>query len=64
MNDAIPWEKLYVPILRQLLDRLDLKVYFLVADTTDIGPEHRALVLSLAYHKQAGIKRRAKWQLN
>lgn len=53
MNDAITWEKFYVPILRQLLDRLDLKVYFLVADTTDIGPGHRALVLSLAYHKRS-----------
>ncbi len=53
MNDAITWEKFYVPILRQLPGRLHLKVYFLVADTTDIGRGHRALVLSLAYHKRS-----------
>ncbi|HID63717.1 MAG TPA: hypothetical protein EYP49_13415 [Anaerolineae bacterium] len=53
MNDAITWEKFYVPILRQLPGRLNLKVYFLVADTTDIGQRHRALVLSLAYHKRS-----------
>ncbi|MFQ5874372.1 MAG: hypothetical protein ACE5JL_11300, partial [Dehalococcoidia bacterium] len=31
-NDAITWEKFYWPILKQLLDRLDLEVYCLVAD--------------------------------
>ena len=52
-NDAITWEKFYLPILRQLLDQLDLETYYLVADTTDVGQGHRALVLSLAYHKRS-----------
>ena len=52
-NDAITWEKVYLPILKQLLDRLDLEVYYLVADTTSVGQDHRALVLSLAYHKRS-----------
>lgn len=52
-NDAITWETFYLPILKQLLDRLDLEVYYLLADTTDIGQGHRALVLSLAYHKRS-----------
>jgi len=52
-NDAITWEKFYWPIIKQLLDRLDLEVYYLVADTTSVGQDHRALVLSLAYHKRS-----------
>ena len=53
MNDTITWETFYLPVLAQLLDRLDLEVYYVVADTTDIGQDHRVLVLSLAYHKRS-----------
>jgi hypothetical protein len=52
-NAAITWDKFYWPILKQLLDRLDLPVYYLVADTTDIGQDHKALILSLAYHERS-----------
>jgi hypothetical protein len=52
-NDAITWEKFYLPILEQLLDWLDLEVYYLVADITSVGQDHRALALSLAYHKRS-----------
>jgi hypothetical protein len=53
MNEAITWETHYAPLLNQLLKQLDLDVYYLVADTTDVGQNHRALVLSLAYHKRS-----------
>jgi hypothetical protein len=52
-NEAITWETFYWPILNQMLGQLDLTTYYLVADTTDIGQDHRALVLSLAYHKRS-----------
>jgi len=52
-NEAITWETHYVPLLKQLLAQLDLDVYYLVADTTDVGRNHRALVLSLAYHQRS-----------
>lgn len=38
---------------KQLLDRLHLKAYHLTADTTDVGQGHRALVISLTYHKRS-----------
>ena len=53
MNKAINWETHYVPLLHQLLKQLDLEVYYLVVDTTDVGQDHRASVLSLAYHKRS-----------
>lgn len=52
-NEAITWETFYWPILKHMLERLDLDTYYLVADTTDVGQDHRALVLSLAYHKRS-----------
>jgi len=52
MNEAITWETHYAPFLKHLLESLDLDVYYLVADTTDVGQDHRALVLSLACHKR------------
>jgi hypothetical protein len=52
-NKAITWETLYLPLIKRLLAHLDLAVYYLLADTTDIGQKHRALVLSLAYHKRS-----------
>ena len=52
MNEAITWETHYAPLIQPLLQQLDLDVYYLVVDTTDIGQNHRALVLSLAYHKR------------
>ena len=52
-NEAITWEGFYLPLLEQLLDQLDLEAYYLLADTTDIGQGHRALVLSLAYYKRS-----------
>lgn len=53
MNEAITWETHYAPFLAQLLKHLALDTYFLVADTTDVGSAHRALVLSLAYHHRS-----------
>jgi hypothetical protein len=52
-NKAITWETFYLPLIKRLLDQLDLAVYYLLADTTDMGQGHRALVLSLAYHKRS-----------
>lgn len=53
MNEAITWEKHYLPLLKLLLEQYDPEVYYLLADTTDIGQGHRALVLSLAYHNRS-----------
>ena len=52
MNEAITWETHYAPLLQPLLEQLDPDAYYLVADTTDVGQDHRALVLSLAYHQR------------
>lgn len=51
-NEQISWERTYVPLVKQLVAQLDLPVYYLVMDTTEVGANHRALVLSLAYHKR------------
>jgi len=52
-NKAITWEESYWPILEQFLAELDLAVYYLVMDTSQIGQDHRVLVLSLTYHHRA-----------
>ena len=52
MNEAITWETHYAPLLQPLFEQLDPDAYYLVADTTDVGQDHRALVLSLAYHQR------------
>lgn len=52
-NPAITWEAFYLPLLREVLGRLNLALYELVIDTTQVGAGHRAVVLSLAYHKRS-----------
>jgi len=53
MNTAVSWEKYYVPFLQQLLRHLTVSRYTLIFDTTDIGPAHRAVGLSLAYQQRS-----------
>lgn len=52
-NPAITWEGFYLPLLQEALRRLNLALYELVIDTTQVGAGHRAVVLSLAYHKRS-----------
>lgn len=52
-NEAITWEEFYWPQAERMLKRLYVSKYELLIDTTDIGTEHRAVVLSLAYHKRS-----------
>jgi hypothetical protein len=52
-NPAITWEAFYLPLLQAALGRLRLPVYELVMDTTQVGAEHRAVVLSLTYHNRS-----------
>jgi hypothetical protein len=53
MNPAVTWETYYLPLLRELLSHLEVPMYTVVFDTTEIGPHHRALVLSLTYHHRS-----------
>lgn len=53
MNEAITWEEFYWPQVERLLKSLFVSKYELLIDTTDVGTEHRAVVLSLAYHKRS-----------
>jgi len=53
MNEAITWEEFYWPQAERLLKSLYVSRYELLIDTTDIGTEHRAVVLSLAFHKRS-----------
>ena len=52
-NEAVTWETHYLPLLKQVYAKLELPVYYLLMDTTDVGSDHRALVLSLAYHNRS-----------
>ena len=52
-NDAITWECFYAPLVKLLLKSLSLPTYYLVIDTTDVGSNHRALVLSLSYQNRS-----------
>ena len=52
-NKAITWEEFYWPQVERLLKSLYVPAYYLLIDTTDVGEEHRAVVLSLAYHKRS-----------
>ena len=52
-NDAITWECFYAPLVEILLKSLSLPTYYLVIDTTDVGKNHRALVLSLSYQNRS-----------
>lgn len=52
-NKAITWKQFYLPLLKPLLNQLELEAYYLVMDTTDVGQNHRAVVLSLAYHQRS-----------
>ena len=53
MNEAITWEEFYWPQVERVLKSLYVPVYKLLIDTTDVGTEHRAVVLSLAYHNRS-----------
>ena len=53
MNEAITWEEFYWPQVERMLKSLYVPAYHLLIDTTDVGTEHRAAVLSLAYHKRS-----------
>ena len=52
-NEAITWEEFYWPQVERILKSLYVPAYYLLIDTTDVGAEHRAVVLSLAYHKRS-----------
>lgn len=52
-NKAITWEEFYWPQVERLLKSLYVPAYYLLIDTTDVGEKHRAVVLSLAYHKRS-----------
>ena len=52
-NPAISWEAFYLPLLQKALGQLKLATYELIMDTTQVGAGHRAVVLSLSYHKRS-----------
>jgi len=52
-NEAITWEEFYWPQVERILKSLSVPAYYLLIDTTDVGEEHRAVVLSLAYQKRS-----------
>ena len=52
-NKAITWEAFYWPQVERVLKSLHVPVYYLLIDTTDVGTEHRAVVLSLAYNQRS-----------
>lgn len=52
INPAVTWEAFYAPLVKPLLTSLEVDVYYLVSDTTDVGQRHRALVISLAYQNR------------
>jgi len=53
MNEAITWEAIYWPLVERIIKSLHVPAYYLLIDTTDVGEEHRAVVLSLAYQNRS-----------
>jgi hypothetical protein len=53
MNEAITWEAFYWPLVERVVKSLHVPAYYLLIDTTDVGNEHRTVVLSLAYQNRS-----------
>lgn len=52
-NEHVTWEIFYAPLISELLKSYPDPISYLLIDTTDVGQNHRAVVLSLAYKKRS-----------